>query len=163
MYRFCPVCGKEIVKRSPSLFVCRKCGFHFYQNPVPTTGATIINKENKILLVKRKFPPKKGYWDVPGGFIEPGESAEESLKRELKEELGISFKNFAYLSSYASKYLYKGINYSTLCFMYAVKIKDENLKVGDDVVGFKWFFRNQIPIKKMAFGFIKKAIRDYFD
>lgn len=163
MYKFCPLCRGILTKRNPAFFVCRKCGFHFYQNPVPTTGAIIINKENKILLVKRKFPPKKGYWDVPGGFIEPGESAEESLKRELKEELGISLSEISYLVSYTSKYLYQGINYSTLCLMYATKVESQKVKVGDDVVGFEWFIHGQIPVKKLAFSFIKKAIQDYFD
>ncbi len=99
---------------------------------------------------------------MPGGFIEPGESAEESLKREIKEELGISLKDLTYLSSYEGKYLYQGINYSTLCLMFVAKIKDEKVKIGDDVSGFEWFFYGEIPFQKLAFEFIKQSIDKLF-
>jgi mutator protein MutT len=160
MYKFCPVCGKATIEKSPILSVCSVCDFHFYQNPIPTTGVIIVNKENKVLLVKRKFPPKKGFWDIPGGFIEKGETAEGSLRRELKEEIGFSPKKLAYFSSYPSQYSYQGVNYSTLCLIYFAKIKSQKIKIGDDVAGFKWFSYKEIPFDSLAFSFIKEAIRD---
>ena len=99
MYKDCPVCGKNITKSKPNLFICSSCGFHFYQNPIPATGVIIINKRNEVLLVKRKFPPYKNYWDVPGGFIEQNESAEESMKRQLMES-GVEISRLGRRSGY---------------------------------------------------------------
>lgn len=162
MYKFCPSCGEKISQKSHNLYVCPSCGFRFYQNPAPTTGAFIIDEKKRVLLVKRKHDPYKDYWDVPGGFVEPGETAEQSLKRELKEELEFTPKNFAYLSSYVSIYPYQKITYKTLCLMYVIKTKRFTPKIGDDVSGYEWFPMSSIPFERLAFSFIEKALKDYF-
>lgn len=161
MYKFCPLCGKKISKQRHNLFVCSFCGFHFYQNPAPTTGVFLTDKENKILLVERKFDPQKGFWDVPGGFVEPDETAENALKRELKEELGISGRNFSYLSSYTSDYHYQQITYKTICLMFTAEIGGQKITIGDDVADFEWFSYKEIPAERLAFGFIRKALDDW--
>ena len=65
---------------------CEICAFN---NPKATVTAIII-KDNKLLLLKRNEEPFKNCWDLPGGFLEQGETPEEAVVRELKEELGIS-------------------------------------------------------------------------
>lgn len=59
-----------------------------HRHPVPAVAAIVI-RDGKILLVKRGSEPGLGLWSIPGGSIEPGETTEEALKREVLEETGI--------------------------------------------------------------------------
>lgn len=65
--------------------VCRRCDFIDYQNPKIVAGAVVLKGE-KILLCKRAIEPRKGFWTLPAGFMELGESVEEAAMREAQEE-----------------------------------------------------------------------------
>lgn len=76
-----------------------------------TVAAAILEREGKILIAKRKKDdPLKGKWEFPGGKVEPNETPQECLIRELEEELGIKakIKNFVCSSQY--KYPHLSIN-----------------------------------------------------
>lgn len=163
-FKFCPNCKNKLKRLEKRLVNCSKCGFHFYFNPVPTCALILQNKKGEILMVKRKYPPKKGFWDLPGGFIDFKETAEEAIIRETKEELGLKIKKISYFGSYIGFYPYKGINYQPLCFFYTTKLKTNQLKkikVADDACDFKFFARNEIPWSKISFIDIKTALKDY--
>lgn len=161
MYKYCPLCSKKITKKSENLFICNFCGFHLYENPRPTNGLIAENKKGEILLVKRKDNPKKGFWDVPGGFVEIGETLEESFIREIREELGDEPKNLFYLTSTADRYLYKGINYHTICFLFTGKVNPKKIKVHDDITEIKFFPKNKIPYDRIAFAGVKVGLKLY--
>lgn len=89
-YHYCPRCGAPLELRQAdeqNRLVCTNGDFIFYQNPHAAVGALIINEKNEVLLVERKDEPMKGFWDVPGGFVDWGESSREAIIRELVEEL----------------------------------------------------------------------------
>ncbi len=65
--------------------VCQRCEFIDYQNPKIVAGAVVL-KDDKILLCKRAIEPRKGFWTLPAGFMELGESVEEAAMREAQEE-----------------------------------------------------------------------------
>ena len=65
--------------------VCKDCGFIHYENPKIVTGAVCV-WENKFLLCRRAIEPRKGYWTVPAGFLELGETISEGAAREVWEE-----------------------------------------------------------------------------
>ena len=65
--------------------VCRSCGHIAYENPKVITGSVVLH-EDRILLCKRAIEPRKGYWTLPAGFLELGESVEEGAIREAWEE-----------------------------------------------------------------------------
>ena len=158
-FKYCPLCKGELIKKTKTLFVCKKCGFHFYDNPKPTTAIFIL-KDEKVLLVKRAKKPKKGFWDAPGGFIEKGEAAENSAKREAKEELGIEVENLEYLGSFPGKYLYQGIYYSTLCLTFKTTLKDYNFKLQKEEISQARFFPiKEIPFEKIAFVDVKTGLK----
>jgi len=56
---------------------------------VASVGAVLI-KNGAILLIKRGYPPREGYWSIPGGVIEPGETIYDAARRELEEETGVT-------------------------------------------------------------------------
>lgn len=165
-FRFCPRCQKPLRWLNKKLIECSSCGFHFYFNPAPTTAIILENEKKEILLVKRKFPPKKGYFDLPGGFIDFKETAKKAVKREVKEELNINLKTINFLGTYVGFYPYKGVNYQPLCLIFFGKISDDqmkNLNAADDVASFKFFSPSNIPWKKLAFIDIKKGLEDYLN
>jgi ADP-ribose pyrophosphatase YjhB (NUDIX family) len=65
--------------------VCQRCEFIDYQNPKIVAGSVVL-QDNKILLCKRAIEPRKGFWTLPAGFMELGESVEEAAQREAQEE-----------------------------------------------------------------------------
>ena len=87
---YCPMCT-EPLGRLPGEFghlFCSTCGYVHYRNPLPAV-ALMVHDGEKILLVKRAVPPKKGMLSLPGGFLETGETPEECGHRELLEETGL--------------------------------------------------------------------------
>lgn len=65
--------------------VCQRCEFIDYQNPKIVAGSVVL-QDNKILLCNRAIEPRKGFWTLPAGFMELGESVEEAAQREAQEE-----------------------------------------------------------------------------
>ncbi|MCA3572516.1 MAG: NUDIX hydrolase, partial [Aestuariivirga sp.] len=69
--------------------VCATCGFINYVNPKIVTGS-IVRHAGRILLCRRAIEPRSGYWTLPAGFMEVGETAEQSAMREAREEANAS-------------------------------------------------------------------------
>ena len=65
--------------------VCPDCGYIAYDNPKIITGAVCIWQQ-KFLICRRAIPPRKGFWTIPAGFLELGETTAEGAKREAWEE-----------------------------------------------------------------------------
>ena len=136
----------------------KKCHFIFYQNSKPTASAVIF-KGNKVLLAKRAIEPNKNYWDLPGGFLEEGEHPLTGVRREIKEELGVSIKIIKILGIYMDRYLSKYLE-STLNIYYLARIKKGKIKPDDDISEARWFAKNTLP-KSLAFKSNKEALKDF--
>jgi NAD+ diphosphatase len=121
-FNYCPACGSsEISFSDMKKLVCRDCSLTYYQNVAAAAGG-ILEYNNKIVLIKRVREPGKGRLDLPGGFVNPNESAEEALRREVKEELKIEVGELKYLGSYPNIYQYKGVVYHTCDLFFYSKI-----------------------------------------
>lgn len=88
--KYCPVCGAEVARRIPEddnreRWVCPRCETVHYNNPKVVVGC-VAEKDGKILLCKRAIEPRYGYWTVPAGFMELGESLAQGAARETLEE-----------------------------------------------------------------------------
>lgn len=162
-FMYCPRCRGRFTRRSPKLFICVKCHFHYFLNPAPANGVIFENPKSELLLVERAVAPKKGYWDVPGGFVDPGETIEESVVREVKEELGIAVNRFHYLCSVPDRYVYRGVTYPTIVFFFTARITTAEisaLRPADDVASCRFFLPRRIPFKRIAFAGVKKMLRE---
>jgi mutator protein MutT len=157
-FPFCPKCGKSFTKISARNTVCKDCGLDYYINPRPCNAIIITDDENRILLVRRAINPSKGLWDLPGGFIDIGETAEESVIREAKEELGVEVGNVQYLFSGYDRYEYKGLNYHTLGFVFTARIIAGEMKPLDDVGEIQYFSEDEIPWTKLAFPVLRRTL-----
>ncbi len=88
--KFCTHCGHPVTLAIPAgdnrhRHVCNHCGEIHYQNPKIVAGCIPI-WDDRILLCKRAIEPRKGYWTIPAGFLENGESIEQGAARETREE-----------------------------------------------------------------------------
>ncbi len=164
VFVFCPNCATKFNNSDESSKTCPNCELHFYINPSPTAGAILINEIGEILLVKRRVDPGKGLWDVPGGFVDLNENLEDSLNRELKEELGIDSREFKYLGSKVDIYKYSNRYQQTLGTIFEGKVSSkENLKASDDISGYKFFTKDNFPIDKIAFKSLEEFFRRYLN
>ncbi|MCR5573217.1 MAG: NAD(+) diphosphatase [Bacteroidaceae bacterium] len=95
--RYCPTCGVPTVQETPIMKKCPKCGLEMYP-PIATAIIVLIQKGDEILLVhNRAF--KRNYYGLVAGFLEAGESLEQCVHREVKEETGLTIKNLQYFGS----------------------------------------------------------------
>ena len=118
----CPACGSsDIVFDKNKKFSCGQCAFTYYHN-VAAAVAAILEYDKKIVLIRRAKDPGKGKLDLPGGFVDPKESAEEAVIREVKEELQIDIKEPKYLGSFPNIYRYKDVLYHTCDLFFYSKI-----------------------------------------
>jgi ADP-ribose pyrophosphatase YjhB (NUDIX family) len=163
-FNFCPKCGSKLISkkvRTHQRLVCGGCGFVFYQNPKPAAGVFIVEGK-KVLLAKRAVHPLKGYWDSVGGFVEAGESPQETALRETKEETGLDIKITEVLGVGKDKYEEQE---TTVIGLLAEIIKGKP-ESHDDVSELKWFSLDHLPeniafeSNKRALGILKTKIVD---
>lgn len=164
VFVFCPNCSTKFDKSFENSKTCSNCNLHFYINPSPTTGAVLTNEKGEILLVKRKVDPGKGLWDIPGGFVDLNENLEDSLNRELREELGINSRELKYLGSKVDIYKYSNRYQQTLGTIFEGKLSsDESLNASDDISGYEFFTKDNFPIDKIAFKSLEEFFREYLN
>ena len=94
---------------------CLDCGWVYYQNPVAAVVAVMMFKQ-QLLLLRRAEDPGRGLLDLPGGFVDFGETAEEAFRRELNEGLIIESVDLSYFTSAPNQYHYLEVPYQTLRF-----------------------------------------------
>ena len=123
-FNFCPKCGCKDIVSLDRKWICGKCGFELYNNVASAVGLIIQDSEGKILFEVRKKEPRKGFLAFPGGFTDPGESAEEACFRECREELGVEIKNLRYVGSFPNTYEYNGILYKTCDLFFEAELED---------------------------------------
>ena len=160
IFKFCPVCGSSnwVINNFKSKR-CQDCGFVYYGNASAAVACLIVNEKNELLVCRRAKDPAKGTLDLPGGFVDLNESAEEALRRELLEELNVEIKNPQLYTSIPNNYLYSKMNINTLDLLYTAEIKNINtLRAADDVS--EAFFTPINTISPDDFGLIsiKKGI-----
>ena len=88
---YCPHCGAAVVFRTPPgdtlpRHVCTRCETIHYQNPKVVVGS-IVEWEGNILLCRRAIEPRRGFWTLPAGYMELGETTEDGAKREACQTL----------------------------------------------------------------------------
>jgi len=125
IYRYCPRCAAEAMSvRGPQLVVCGACGLHLYYNPCAAVGAFLVDREGRVLLIRRAKDPAAGQLGLPGGFIDNDESAESGLRREVREEVGLELGPVEFLCSQPNRYPFGGIVYPTLDFYFIARVDD---------------------------------------
>ncbi|MHC4648470.1 MAG: NUDIX hydrolase [Planctomycetota bacterium] len=160
-FRSCPKCGSTNLTFRDKAIVCRDCDFVFYHNTAAAVAA-IIKRQSEIILVRRAKAPEKGKLDLPGGFVDYGETAEEALRREVYEELNLRIEDIRYLTTAANIYDYKAIRYPVLDILFTCRAPNiDEIHAKDDVAGYEFLKPHNVPTEQLAFQSTKTALAYY--
>ena len=166
-FKFCPACGSPEFKIDTfKSKKCEKCKFNYFYNSAGAVPVIIKDKEDNYLFVKRKYDPLKGTLDLPGGFIDFGETAENCAVREVKEETGIDIqeKDLKFLFSVPNYYNYSNFIVTSIDIYFEATIDSfKNGVANDDAQELVILKKNEIDIEKIGFEGIKKGVKKYFN
>jgi 8-oxo-dGTP diphosphatase len=159
LIRFCYHCGTSVTDNGPGTHPhCANCGETTWRNSKPTASVLITDDQNRILLVRRSIEPKRGWWDIPGGFCEPGELPKAAAIREAREELGVEVRLIEQTGMYID--VYQDASEYTLNIFYSAEIIAGTPVAADDALEIGWFGPDQIP-DQIAFQCGRDALEDW--
>ncbi len=159
IYRYCPRCAAEAMTvPGPQLTVCGACGLHLYYNPCAAVGVFLVDSNERVLFIRRAKDPAAGKLGLPGGFIDNNESAEDGLRREVMEEVGMELGEIEFLCSRPNAYRYGGIIYPTLDFYFIACVPDfDPARALDGVDGLVARATDHVHEDELAFPSLKAA------
>jgi ADP-ribose pyrophosphatase YjhB (NUDIX family) len=163
-FHFCPLCArplKEAAGSEESAPRCAACDEIFYSAPHPTVSALIISEDGEhVLLTRRNIEPFKDWWDIPGGFLEIGESLDQGLRREILEELDVEIEIGHYVGSYPD--IYGRVQAPTINTFFLVSILEGEPVASSDVSASQWFHRDNLP-QDIAFESGRRALAAWME
>jgi len=142
-WRFCPRCGGNLTREDDHL-TCDGCGSLYWANALPGVQG-ILERDGRVLLARRAHEPRKGYWDLPGGFLDETEDPLDGLRREFREETGLEVEPVEFLRIDIEPYDGRHVFSVT----WIVRAEGEPA-AADDVEELRWFARDELP-EEMAF------------
>lgn len=157
---YCSECGSKVSKRIPKgddrpRYVCDSCGAIHYQNPRLIVG-TIPVFEDKVLLCKRAIEPRKGFWTVPAGFMENGETTQEGAFRETWEEAK---------ATVTDGQLYRIFDLPAInqvYVFYRATLQQPEFAAGTESLEVKLCNEQDIPWDQIAFPVVVEVLREFF-
>lgn len=159
--KYCSSCGSGISQRIPEgddrhRHVCNNCETVHYQNPCIIAGCIPVYQE-QVLLCRRAIEPAYGYWTLPAGFMENGETMMEGARRECVEEAN------AHLHSLE---LYNMIDIPHINQVYVFfrgQLAQPEFSPGVESLEVALFDEDGIPWDEIAFPSVRKALKDFFN
>jgi 8-oxo-dGTP diphosphatase len=125
-----------------------------------TATAVIPFPPDKILLIKRRTVPFSGYWALPGGRVDPGETVDQTIVREVKEETGLTVAIVSKIGDYHEQGVQNGVEYDYYPACFLVKIVGGEIKKQEsEIEEIKLFSLNEVP-EALAFEHAQ-MIKDY--
>ena len=134
--------------------VCNTCGFVDYQNPKIVAGAVVVYR-GKILMCRRAIEPRRGYWTLPAGYMELGETVEEGAMREAREEAEAEIVIDGFLA------LFSVPRIGQVHTFFAAHLETPDFGVGVESLETELFDWENIPWSELAFPTVKWALNAY--
>ena len=164
-FRVCPSCGSAAIRwLDDRYWNCPGCGFTYYHNVAAAVGVFVV-RDGSVLLLWRAMEPAAGKLALPGGFVDPAESAEEAAARECREETGWTPSRLSYLASFPNTYEYRSVTYATCDLFYvaaALDLLDADIRVDPaESRGFRWVDPRAFDPAALAFPSARKALAAY--
>ena len=158
--KFCPNCAALLVRRVPPgdalpRDVCDACGSVHYVNPKLVVG-TLPEWEGRVLLCRRAIEPRYGYWTLPAGFMENGETTGEGALRETLEEAGARVELVAAFSMISVPYV------NQIHVFYRARLRDLGFKPGVESLEVALFEEARVPWKDIAFRTVGLTLKHWF-
>jgi 8-oxo-dGTP diphosphatase len=154
--RHCPRCGAALPSRPPT--TCTSCGYQLFVNARPT-ATVIIVRDGAFLAVRRTIEPKRGMWELPGGFCDGWEHPSDAAVREAREELGVTVRLDRFVGMYLGSYDFQGETLPVLdCFWLATIVDGEITLNPGELSAYEWVSIVDPP--PLAFGTMDRALVD---
>lgn len=134
--------------------VCGACGFINYVNPKIVVGS-VVTAGDRLLFCRRAIEPRRGFWTLPAGFMEEGETAEEGAMREALEEACATIEIEGLLACYSVPRI------SQVQLMYRARLVGEAIAAGPESAEVALLSWNEIPWSDLAFPSVKWALDDF--
>jgi ADP-ribose pyrophosphatase YjhB (NUDIX family) len=159
--KFCSACGSAVVHKIPPgdnriRACCEACGTIHYENPKMVVG-TITTFEQKILLCKRAIEPRYGFWTLPAGFMENGETTSQGAVRETLEEAGVQVEASDLFAVIDVPHVHQ-----THLF-YRATAGSNALAPGEETLEARWVTPEQIPWEQLSFHTVERCLRWYLE
>ena len=159
----CARCGRPLIRtrgERPRKIRCPRCRFLIYDYPRLCAGMLVL-KGDAVLLLRRGHTPRKGCVDIPGGFMDAGETLEAAARRELREETGLRLGPIEPLGSWWDRYHLPGFGaFPTLNVYYFGRWRSGTPVAADDAAGAEWVPLAQVGRRSARFAW--RHMRDVF-
>jgi 8-oxo-dGTP pyrophosphatase MutT (NUDIX family) len=155
----CPHCATS----SELPLVCDRCGWRWHANPLPAAAVLLERRagggEPSVLLLRRAVQPGLGAWDLPAGYLDPGESFEQAARRETREEAGIEVE----LTALSGVYHSPPGNAVTVVYRARATQAVAEVRIDFESSDHAWVRRSQVAdwLPRMAFPSMAAAVADW--
>ncbi len=158
---FCSKCGAKVSLIVPAgdhkeRFVCDECGHIHYVNPRVVSGCLPIY-EGKVLLCKRGIEPRYGFWTLPAGYLENGETIADGAARETSEEANAEAIDLQLYTVFSLPHI------SQIYMFFLSRLEREEFSCGEESLDVKLFAENEIPWDSLSFPVVTQTLECYFE
>ncbi|MBA4343174.1 MAG: NUDIX hydrolase [Methylibium sp.] len=160
-FKHCPSCGAAVSYQVPAddnreRAICPACASVHYENPINVVGTLPIWGE-QVLLCRRNIEPRYGFWTLPAGFLELGETSAEGALRETDEEAGaeIELQNLYCLLNV--------VRVGQIHLYYRARLLSDRFNPGPETIEARLFHEHEVPWDELAFRTVRETLQRYFD
>lgn len=158
--KYCGNCGAPVELRIPAgddrqRYICAACGSIHYQNPKLVVGC-LAELGDRILLCRRAIEPRLGFWTLPAGFMENGETVEEAAVRETAEEARARVEILSLFSVVSLPHI------DQVYMLFRGRLQDDDFAPGHETLEACLFREEDIPWDELAFSSIAQTLDRYF-
>lgn len=161
---FCSRCGHTVSLTIPpednrARHVCERCGEIHYQNPKMVVGSIPLWEGEdgaQVLLCRRAIEPRRGFWTLPAGFMENGETTAEAAARETMEEAGARIELLNLFSLLNVAHVHQ------VHLFYRARLCDLDFAAGPESLEVRLFKEPEIPWEDLAFPTVTQTLKRFF-
>ena len=159
--KFCPHCGARIARRVPDgdhllRDVCDACGQVHYDNPKLIAGS-VPEHAGRILLCRRAIEPRRGFWTIPAGFMEIGETLQQAAARECREEA------LATVEIEDPCAIVHVLHNAQVHVMFRARLADPVFGVGAESLESRLLREDEVPWPELAFPSVRFTLERWFE
>ena len=159
---FCRRCGERLQHHNGPEYICAN-DHHVYANASPAMALILVNDKNEFLVLERAMDPGKGMLDAPGGFCDGPESLEDTIAREVKEEVGLDPSDYTkpeFLCTQVDPYEFGGEMMPVLGVNFMARTTTDKQPIaGDDAATAVWVPADRLELDKVFFGSVREGFR----